>query len=476
MTDTIPAKYLSQPPEFDGSDDRYSEWLSLLAMWLTMTSIAKKKQAMTIVLSLKGRARSMAAELSIADLEDESDTAGSDVGLGSSNFPAGVIHLIKTLNEGGYLKSQHMLSFSALDEFFKLHGSTYSSMMEYTTAFSTKLQKAKSTSGLTINDSAVAMMMLLRSGLPKEEFARVLGSAGPAEGLTPAKMKTTLHYLFPSTNLSTTTSLDPNPVFHSGSDLIDAEDAIVDILEETISPTGEQVFLSRQVIFQGKFPGRNRATKSGTIPPRDLSKIQCFGCGQFGHYRSSCTARRSDSKPFFGYPLEHSDFSIEKVTLFSEKDIENVYLSFPPDTTSVAILDSACSCSVMGSTFLRRLREMYPNAIIQRESSATMFEFGQTRKSAIQRVILPVIIGMSSGFILVEVVLDEPGHPEFPLLLSKSTMTRLQISINFGNNTGTILGRCGKFSVSDHGHYILPIQLGSHSYSEGMDVFSVTVD
>lgn len=56
--------------------------------------------------------------------------------------------------------------------------------------------RAKSASGqVVINDSALAMLMLLNSGHSNEDFARVLSStaASNSADLTPAMMKNTLH-------------------------------------------------------------------------------------------------------------------------------------------------------------------------------------------------------------------------------------------------------------------------------------------
>ena len=75
-----------------------------------------------------------------------------------------------------------MLSFAALQEFMNVAGRHHGSVPEYTTAFLSKYSRAKSASGLTINDSALAMLMLLNSGLPNEDFTRVLSSTAAGDG------------------------------------------------------------------------------------------------------------------------------------------------------------------------------------------------------------------------------------------------------------------------------------------------------
>ena len=156
-------RYLNPPPEFDGSEEAYREWLPLVAMWLQMTTIPATKQAMTIVLSLRGRAKSVAATLDLAKLADAQPSSGNMVGLGTTEVPTGVTYLLQSLNESGYLPMQHMRSFDALEDFMHVDGKSFGTLKEYTAAFDAKFRRAQALCGLQLDPPCAAMMMLFQS-------------------------------------------------------------------------------------------------------------------------------------------------------------------------------------------------------------------------------------------------------------------------------------------------------------------------
>ena len=467
-------RYQANPPEFDGSEEGYKEWLPLLAMWLTMTQLPKSKQGMTIVLTLKGRTRTIAANLNIHDRSQETLSSGLDVGLGRGEFPLGVIHLIQALNDGGFLQSKHMLSFSTLEDFISIQGGNYRSIQEYTTAFSSKYNKAKFSCNLAMDDGSVAMLMLLRSGIPKEDFAKVMSHV-PSTSLTPSTMKSTLHWLYPAIDpskihakeevLTTTVPFDPA-----------GEDEYLDLLEETTMDSGEQAFISRRMIVHSTNGfGYRRGARQPARPGKfDLSRIQCHGCRQFGHFVRNCP-----SKSFLAYLTGSGDSVIQNLevcTAFATEELEDVLLSFPPALRPCAILDSACTSSVMGSAYLKQLRSQFPFSHIHQQPSSKVFQFGKTTKAAFANVVLPIIIEGRSGYLSVQVVQDDPGEVCLPLLLSKTAMARLEVKMAFQNDTGSILGHQCKFQMSRHGHYVLPFILGTHRVHEVCDTATLFTD
>ena len=491
-TDLDDKSFFEKSPPFDGSDSEYQEWLPMLAMWLSMTRCPRSAQATAISLRIHGRARTIAAGLELRLLRADTLVSGLTVGLGSQDVPAGVEYLIRSLNESGFKQAQHMMAFSSLEDFINIQGISYPNIMAYTTAFESLYSKAKLTSGLTIDPPSLAMVMLLRSGVPKTDHSRVMSTAGPSDKLTLQQMKDALHWLFSTTNMKDLSSdrKGSEEVFTATNDDTDCSDEpeLFDILEESVDPEGHQVFVSRQIYLRrGSSRGRGVGFSTGRGRGNfsrgrgvDVSQIQCFRCREFGHYQSDCSRASSipgTSKSFLAYSRD-SDFSlphdhltpdpsscsaIEEFTLLSEHEVQAVYFSHPPDTQPTAICDSACTASVMGSVAYNNLRRQFPFASIPHVVSTTVFQFGKQQRSAYLRILLPVVVKAINGYIRVEVIRDQPGESVLPFLLSKSAMKCLQISIRFGDDSGSILGHPCTFDVSRHGHYVLPFVLGMHS-------------
>ena len=432
-----------KPPAFSGQQDEYQEWISLLAMWLSMTRTPANAQASTIALRLSGRARTIATSLSLSALRNDELVHGLQIGLGDQKVPSGVHHLIQSLNDSGYLQSQHMTSFSALDAFLKVDGRNYPNIMLYTTDFETKYLKANSLSGLTIDQPSLAMMLLIKSGVSDSEHSRVISTAGPADKLTLTSMKSALHWLFGRRDAPATEAETKREVFAAAT-TEGSDDDYMDVLEESVNPAGEQVFLSRKLIFNRHRPQ--------TRPTSSTHRIQCFRCQKFGHFHRDCPLSSSSKSTFLAYPTASSSV------------IQNGAYATTCHAEPTAICDSACTSTVMGTTCLRRLKAKFPSAFILEGPSDTVFQFGQVVKLAISRCLLPIVINNIAGFLRVEVVPDNPQEAELPLLLSKSALKALGVSICFGDDEGCILGLPWKFSTSSQGHYIIPFSLGLHHH------------
>ena len=366
MTESVSARYSYPPPEFDGAEESYAEWLPMIAMWLKMTSIPASKQAMTIALSMKGRAKSIAAALGAGLLESADQVSGLEAGLGPHDFPTGVVTLISALNDAGYRASAHMMSFQALQEFIEIQGRQFKSMKEYTSAFTTRFRRASQECGLKLDEPCAAMMMLLKSDLSKDEFARVMSQAGSANSLTQSKMKDALHWLYPTT-IPTTTADSRNLLQHSVESALvtSTDDEIVDVLEAGYDDDGEQVFVSRRMIFQKRGRGGENQHQAGSRI--DLQHIQCYACRRFGHFQRNCPKKpHAQSKGFLAY-FQSQALSQDSESL-SMDDIQQTSYHSSSVTHEIfwnhkepphAILDSGCTATVMGSVFLSDLKQRY---------------------------------------------------------------------------------------------------------------------
>lgn len=121
-----------------------------------------------------------------------------------------------------------------------------------------------------------------------------------------------------------------------------------------------------------------------------------------------------------------------------------------------AVLDSGCSTTVCGTGwlkgFLSGLSDYERGNIVEEKSISTFtFADGVTVPS-IKRVTLPGYVGNMCARIVTDVV-----DCNIPLLLSRRSMKRAAMLINFATDQVKIQGRVIDLQTSASGHYLLPI-------------------
>jgi hypothetical protein len=81
--------------------------------------------------------------------------------------------------------------------------------------------------------------------------------------------------------------------------------------------------------------GRKNTTPPNTAPPRDISKVECFGCHAFGHYRNNCPSASSNANTSVSAPVSGVSSSSKLITTYM--------------LTSVASTDEVLSDNIMES-------------------------------------------------------------------------------------------------------------------------------
>ena len=91
--------------------------------------------------------------------------------------------------------------------------------------------------------------------------------------------------------------------------------------------------------------------------------------------------------------------------------------------------------------------------LVKTSSVNTKFRFGDgVEVMSLREVQIPVIIGVKKVMIKANVV-----NNEIPLLLSKSSMKKAQLVLNFNNDTAEVLGHNVKLHCTSSGHYCIPL-------------------
>lgn len=458
-------KDIKTPPPMS-KDLPYNEWKHEIKVWRSFTNLDKTKLGPALFLSLQGSARDAAHEVSVEDLSKEN----------------GIEILLKKLDEL-YLKDTDNAVFEAYDRFERYQRPEGMNIIEYINAFERLYQKAKHYK-LELPDGVLAYRLLRSANLSDthEQLARATLTA-----LTYVNMQTQLKKIFNSENSSTSNQasaqhikIEPTYVSQHQSE------------EETYyvqrGNRGSRYSQRRGGYASRRGRGRQYSnyrytsglsgasveeeSKSAAKSPvninqRRLNLLDSYGnvslcniCGSKFHWASKCP----DSYEAQGAAaLPSKDEAAKEVLItlytgFNQNNLDNDEVSniFLGETLNFAIVDSGCSRTVCGETWLECYIDTLSNrekAEVKQEDGNTYFKFGDGVKiKSIMRTIFPATIAGKNIMISTDVI-----PSKIPLLLSKDSMKRASMKINFADDTAFLFGKQMKLQVASGGHYIIPL-------------------
>ena len=128
------------------------------------------------------------------------------------------------------------------------------------------------------------------------------------------------------------------------------------------------------------------------------------------------------------------------------------------ESRSCGILDTGCSTTVSGQQWLDDYLSNLCDeelAMVREEKSSCTFTFGdgETYRST-RRVIFPCWIGVVRSELSTDVV-----ECNLPLLISKQSMKKGKMVLDFGEDSVKIRNKWVKLMVASSGHYMLPLFL-----------------
>ena len=141
---------------------------------------------------------------------------------------------------------------------------------------------------------------------------------------------------------------------------------------------------------------------------------------------------------------------------YADGEQDNKLSRLVEEAKCCAVLDSGCSTTVCGvrwlEEFMGEFSDFERGNIVEEKSKATFtFADGVTVPS-LKCVTVPCSIGGMRGNIKTDVV-----DCNIPLLLSKKSMKKANMIVNFGSDQVTAYGRHIDLGTSSSGHYLLPI-------------------
>lgn len=449
------------PPKLD-DESVYEAWKRDIGIWCELTDLPKKKQALAIHLSLTGRARVASSELDPDVLKQED----------------GVEQLLVKL-DGLFLVDKGRRQFVAFHELYNYRRASDTNIREYVAAFE-HVYFNFTKQGMDLPDSVMAFMLLASGSLSDSEQQLVMSAISE---VTYANMKSALTRIFageiggPSKTSAAVSTVvvksEPVLLGNESKETYTKQQQAVQPIDTATA--GDEVFYvkgrgrARVRGGGGAYRGGRSATTHTHAATRSASgrrqnpagpdgKItKCLICGSRFHWARSC-------------PDAYENDSVDK-----QQDSETVHLSLfmgyageevnsgklqtlVDEAKGCAVLDTGCSRSVCGekwfNSYVSELSDYEREAIVEEKSSSTFTFADNVTVPSLRRVTLPCRIGNTSGTIVTDVV-----SCNIPLLLSKRSMKKAKMLLNFDTDQVKVCGDIIDLNSSSSGHYLLPISL-----------------
>lgn len=187
----------------------------------------------------------------------------------------------------------------------------------------------------------------------------------------------------------------------------------------------------------------------------DGQPLTCKCCGSFRHFLRDCPdSWENQKKVNLVSQAGHAggEESAVLFTGFNKQDITRLGV----EANNCAVLDSACSSTVCGATWLESYLDSLGDEerqVVQRKSSTRVFKFGGgTRLQSAGEYILPGYLVGKKVSIKTDVV-----ESDIPLLLSRNAMKNAKVKMDIENDSAEILGENISLNLTSSGHYCVPL-------------------
>ena len=202
-----------------------------------------------------------------------------------------------------------------------------------------------------------------------------------------------------------------------------------------------------------QFRTRNRMGNDGRI-------YKCYGCQSETHILRDCP----DLKEFYEHKEKRKNKNLAHLSFLSFVGCASVtnndekLNALLKESYGYALLDSGCSKTVAGedwiNDYISKLSDK-DSEKVKLEPSTESFTFGdgKTQKS-LRKITFPCWVGGGTADITADIV-----KCKIPLLLSRKSMSKVKMIIDFANHKAIINEREIFLKLTTSGHYGLPISL-----------------
>lgn len=492
----VMASMFKEPPVLE-CEEKYETWRRDIKLWATQVcsifKVPNKGVATLVHLSLSGRAREATSELSDEDLEADN----------------GLDKLLERLDRL-FLLDKGTKQFVAFKELFNMRRQGGVSVREFVGIFEHMCFKLKSLK-VVLPDAVKAFMLLATCGLEEEKTQLIL--TGLSE-ITYDTMAAALVKVFSGVCSGLGSVLGSGGsgggVVGDGGVMIKSEPVLaLGGAEKEYTGSlggyneGEGALFSARGGARGRYRGRGsgrgrqpsvsgvRGDRSGDRWRRvnpvgsDGNVSRCSICDSRFHWARECPDSYESRESRLGKTDSDSRVMSRggrfgKSSNQGYKDETNSYVSWfvgyagrdggkdrlnsrkgvfsrlVEEARGCAVMDSGCSTTVCGAgwyeEYVRDLSDVEKSNLIVEESEAT-FTFGDgVTVPSVMRVRLPCLVGGTKVHLATDVV-----ECQIPLLLSKMSMKKARMIINFGTDQVDINGKKLKLLNAESGHYLLPL-------------------
>ena len=447
----------------------YVSFKKELKMWETITSIDEKKRAPMVVMNLPHRAKSVALDIPLEELQN-----GIEIMInGETKKLNGIERLTKELDKI-YLDDVETEKYKAYDSFRKFKRQNSVSVHEYILEFDKKLRLLKEYE-IELPDTVLAYDILNNANLSEHNHSLATVTAKPLSYLLMKEtLKSIINETVPAFDVQDSKSTKIKVEPEESSTFIAKEESNSETFFNRngnfrgSSPRGTSYYRpsNTRSNYRGQSPRNFQSRNSNTMKtnPKDQfgNIMTCSICSAITHFARKCPEQRNRS--FF---CEEADIHEENVTLFQNTPKESVnsdtMKQFTQDSFGMAILDSGCNITVCGKGWL----EAYLDCLskedkhkVKVEKSQVNFKFGDNKPDKSEKKYrLPAIIHGKQVSIETQVV-----EAEIPLLLSRQSMKKANMVIDYKNDTVQAFGVMKKINFTESGHY--GIKLGNNLIEE----------
>ena len=430
------------PPKFEDESD-YETWKRDIEIWIKFTDLEKKKLASAIHLSLTRKAHVASSELTVDEL------CADD----------GVKTLMAKLDDI-FLQDKSRRQFSSFRELYNLRRGDDVKIEDFVSEFEHIYYKFTK-NGMTLPDSVVAFMLLASCNLDEKDVQIVMSAVADVKYDT---MKNTIKRVFGSSiKTIPSANIKSEPTF-------EASETLYNNNNRWPRRGNNRGNLSQRGNFRGRGFGNNNKGRGGRkMNPIDKegNVSRCHICDSKFHWAGNCPDAYENKKQVNCVMSDdgnhENNFEKEDVHLmlfigYTNKEKGRKLDKLVSESSLSALLDSGCSKTVCGEkwfeNYLSQLSDYDRNHIKEKNSSSS-FTFGDgSGEPSLKRVEIPCYIGGKRSLIESDVV-----KSNIPLLLSKTSMKKGNMCLDFANDTLFVGADKIKLDCSSSGHYLLPLCL-----------------
>ena len=444
-------------PVLDNVQDSYVNFRKEVTMWETVTTIPEEKRAITLLLKLPPKAKSVAL-----DVPQEELSKGKTYSIegGGSRKISGVQRLLEVLDTI-FLEDINKEKFKAYRDIRNYKRQKNQSIQDFLLEYDKRIRRLKEF-GINLPEEVLAFEVLDSSNLTSEQESMANATV---QELSYTAMKDQIRKIA----ISMVPQENAKPIVVKEETFFNLENEGTEFhgheehtYYSNYSPRGRSNrsrpfnhYQQRRPNYQKRWQG-NKPRNSGN--PRDQygNQFRCHNCNSTQHFVRECPENKSTY-----YSREDQVEKMENVSLFQHATEDktcstDTMTRFTGENFGLAVLDTGCNVTVCGKVWLQSYLDslsMEDQNKVVSEKSKVSFRFGDNDPTVSnEKVIFPAVVCNKEVKIVAQVVDDN-----IPLLISKQTMAKAKMVMDFSDYTITAFGFTQKMLKTESGHCSITI-------------------